>query len=287
MTTLGLVLVAGPGPVAGWNQASEWFAELEEFGCGAIWFTDHLFFPTDTPDSLTMAAVAAAATERCRVGTAVLQLPMRQVAWVAKSVATTERIAPGRVVLGVGVGEHADEYAAAGATFAARGRALEHSLSELRRLWTPSADWMTQRPQPGPIPIWVGGRAPQVLRRVATSAEGWMPMFVSPEGFARRSADLDVLLDQGQRDRSSVTRALLSLVAVTDSKWSEADARGFASSYFRVPAGAIDHHVIAGEAHHVASRIQEFSSAGVEHLAILPASPDPRRTYMTVRDAFD
>lgn len=284
--TLGLVLPKGPGPVGDWPDAGRWFRTLEQDGCGAIWFTDHLFFPHPTPEALTMAAVAAANTSSCLIGTAVLQLPLRQIASVAKASATIAALAPDRFILGLGVGEHREEYALTGAPFGGRGRALDAGIEQLRNLWSPTDEWFVQKPAPGSLSLWLGGRSEQSITRAASIGDGWIPMFVSPEGFQRRSTLLDQLLADALRSPDAVRRAMVVLISVDETAWGGAEARSWTESLFRAPSGAFDRHVVTGSASRCAAVVQEYLDAGAEHVAILATSPNPARCYHAVSEAL-
>jgi alkanesulfonate monooxygenase SsuD/methylene tetrahydromethanopterin reductase-like flavin-dependent oxidoreductase (luciferase family) len=285
-TGLGLVLPKGPGPVAEWPRAAAAFAQLESDGCSAIWLTDHLFFPVNTPDALTMAAVAASATNKCLIGTGVIQLPLRQVAAVAKSSSTLSALSGGRFVLGVGIGEHSEEYERAGATFRSRGIALDRGIAELRDLWSPGDSWFEQHPAAPDIPIWVGGRSERSLQRTAEQGDGWFPMFISASGFARRSTQLDELLVGAGRDPTSLQRAVLVIASVNSPQWSADDARSWATNLFRADPQAMERHVITGSAHQVASALAAFRDAGAQHVAVLIASDEPLKDYKSLAEQW-
>jgi probable F420-dependent oxidoreductase len=119
--------------------------------------------------------------------TGILIAPQRQTVLVAKQAATLDRLAGGKLRLGVGLGWNRVEYQAMGMSFEERGRRLEEQLVLLRRLW--SEDSVTFRgeldtvigagiappPLQRPIPLWVGAVAPPALRRVGRLADGWLP----------------------------------------------------------------------------------------------------------------
>lgn len=279
---LGLVLPKGPGPVADWPEAAAAFAQLESDGCSAIWLTDHLFFPADTPDALTMAAVAASATTDCMIGTGVIQLPLRQVAAVAKSASTLSAISGGRFILGVGIGEHSEEYDRAGSSFRNRGAALDRGISELRELWTPGDSWFEQHPAAPNTPIWVGGRSERSLQRTARTGDGWFPMFISAAGFARRSTQLDSLLVDAGRDPATLQRAVLVIASIDQPEWSGDDALAWATEHFRADPQALKRYVITGSVGKVADTLAEFREAGAQHIAVLVASDDSLRTYRSL-----
>jgi len=135
----------------------------------------------------------AAITTRLKLATAVIVLPQRQTALVAKQVAEVEVLSRGRLILGVGIGWNRVEYEALGTSFTNRGKRIEEQIAVLRALWTQEVvdfrgrwhriDRAGINPPPiqRPIPVWMGGgwdrqkRAivEPALRRIARIADGW------------------------------------------------------------------------------------------------------------------
>ena len=129
----------------------------------------------------------AGLTERIELVTGILILPQRQTALVAKQAAEVDVLSGGRLRLGVGVGWNEVEYDALGEDFSMRGRRQAEQVALLRRLWTeelvtfdgefdtiPDAG-LNPMPVQRPIPLWFGGGADSVLRRMARLGDGWMP----------------------------------------------------------------------------------------------------------------
>jgi probable F420-dependent oxidoreductase len=129
----------------------------------------------------------AAVTETLELVTGVLILPQRQTALVAKQAAEVDVLSRGRLRLGIGVGWNPVEYEALNEDFGSRGARSEEQIEVLRALWaqptiTYHGRWHTisdagiePRPVRGGIPIWIGGTAEPVLRRVARIGDGWLP----------------------------------------------------------------------------------------------------------------
>ena len=137
---LGLVLPTFPQDAASLLAPASLAATCrgaEDAGAGALWACDHLFWHRPALECLMALGAAAAATERAALGTCVLQLPLRSAAVVAKQAAALQHLCGGRLVLGLGVGNHEGEYEAAGARFASRGRDLDRGIDELRAAWMP------------------------------------------------------------------------------------------------------------------------------------------------------
>ena len=135
----------------------------------------------------------AAITERIQMTTGILILPQRQTALVAKQAAEVDVLTGGRLRLGVGIGWNDVEYEALGEDFSNRGARCAEQIRLLRMLWTQEVVNFQGRyhqvthaginplPVQRPIPIWFGGGAPQVVRRLARLGDGWFPQF-QPDG---------------------------------------------------------------------------------------------------------
>jgi len=107
---------------------------------------------------------------------------------VAKQAAEVDVLSGGRLRLGVGVGSSQVEFEALGESFPDRGRRVEEQLEMMRLLWTRelvtyAGRWHRVpdagiRPLPvqRPIPVWMGGESPVVLRRAARLADGWITL---------------------------------------------------------------------------------------------------------------
>ena len=135
----------------------------------------------------------AALTKSLELVTSVIILGQRQTALVAKQAAEVDVLSGGRLRLGVGTGWNHVEYEALGEDFHNRGRRSEEQIELLRDLWTQEVvsfkgRWHTVThaglnplPTQRPIPVWLGGRAEAVVRRVAQIADGWFPQFAPGE----------------------------------------------------------------------------------------------------------
>jgi len=118
---------------------------------------------------------------------AVIILPQRQTALVAKQAAEVDILTQGKLRLGVGVGWNPVEYEALGKNFSTRGRVIEEQIEVMRLLWsqeivsyqgqfhTITEAGLNPLPLQRSIPIWMGGSADVLLRRVARLGDGWFP----------------------------------------------------------------------------------------------------------------
>ena len=135
--------------------------------------------------------------------TAVIILPQRQTALVAKQAASLDVLSRGRLRLGIGTGWNDVEYEALGENFHDRGVRSEEQIDLMRKLWSEETidydgRWhkitdagLNPLPVGRSIPIWLGGMAAAVIERVGRIADGWFPFFnpdLAPQLEAMREA---------------------------------------------------------------------------------------------------
>lgn len=139
---------------------------------------------TPWADPWVAIAAMAAATGRLRFVTNVYVLPMRPPFAVAKAVGTAAVLSGNRVVLGIGMGWNADEFAALEQPFGRRGKRADEMLEVLAKLW--AGGWVEHHGEfydfdkvemsPAPterVPVYVGGLSEAALRRAARN-DGWI-----------------------------------------------------------------------------------------------------------------
>ena len=140
------------------------------------------------PDPLIWMAFVASATRTIKLGTAILLLPQRNPVITAKAVATLDHLAGGgRVLLGIGVGWLAEEFAALGVPFEDRGARTDEYVAAMRALWSQERAsfqgrfvafqdvFCRPRPPGRRIPIIVGGDTKAAARRAGRIGDGYFP----------------------------------------------------------------------------------------------------------------
>jgi probable F420-dependent oxidoreductase len=157
-----------------------------------------------------------AALTKLELVTSVIILPQRQTALVAKQAAEVDVLTGGKLRLGVGVGWNPVEYEALGMDFHTRGRALEEQIEVLRLLWsqevvsyqgqfhTITEAGLNPLPIRRSIPIWLGGSADILLRRVARIGDGWLPQGKPDDEMRATLERLRSYVSEVGRDPSSV-----------------------------------------------------------------------------------
>ena len=147
---------------------------------------------------------------------AVIILPQRQTALVAKQAAEVDVLTGGKLRLGIGVGWNPVEYEALGMNFQARGRVVEEQIEVMRLLWsqevvsykgqyhTITEAGLNPLPIRRSIPVWLGGSADVLLRRVARIGDGWFPQGQPDDHMRRLLERLISYIREAGRDPSTV-----------------------------------------------------------------------------------
>lgn len=186
------------------------------------------------PDPLIWFAYVASTTTRIRFGTGALVLPEHQPVVLAKSAATLDHLSGGRLMLGIGVGEIPEEYAAVGMNFGDRGRRMDEYIDAMRVLWRDdeasyagryvSFDRVECRPWPvrRAIPLHIGGSSAAAIRRAGARADGYFP-FVPPGAdplveLPRVIAEVRAATTAAGRDPDSIEITAGSARTVDDAK---------------------------------------------------------------------
>jgi len=246
----------------------------EAAGFDSIWAGDHLKCPAPVLDATACLAAAAAVTERAELGTSVLLLGLRQLAWAAKQIATLQHLSGNRLRLGVGVGgEFAQEYEAAGIPLAQRGARLDRALELLPSYLAPGTENSLEPSAPMP-PVLVGGRSDRAVERAARFGDAWLPMWVSPGTLAQRGERLAELAELAGRPAPRL--ALLVLARVDEGR---ARARTQAGAHLQGQYGMgleqVERWTAFGGADQVAEFLAGYAEVGVSEILLLPMGERP------------
>ncbi len=195
------------GPFIEPDAAAGFAKAAEDAGFESLWTVEHVVVPSNyespypyspdgkmpggedspIPDPLIWLAYVAAATERIKLATGILIVPQRNPVVLAKELATLDRMSAGRLLLGIGVGWLAEEFAAIGVPFADRGARTDDHIAAMRALWTEDKatyhseftnfDECVLRPRPAQavLPVHVGGHTAVAARRAGRIGDGFFP----------------------------------------------------------------------------------------------------------------
>jgi probable F420-dependent oxidoreductase len=278
---------------------------LERLDFDSAWFGDHVVFPRDYPaymstewmDAVTCAIAGLAMTSRLSFGTDVLVAAYRNPVLLAKMTATAAQLSGGRLMVGLGSGWLAGEFEALGGpSFAARTPVLEEYLQVMRALFETEGpvthagkhirfDAIHFGPRPArPPALLVGGNHPNAIRRAALLGDGWHPLFMGAEDYARGRGEIERVRAVEKITRPFVfsysapqTRILPDGAPAIRTASSHERPEDHESSY--APASPLDaggRQRFIGTSAQLCEDYALFAEAGVEQMLVRPAVPlDP------------
>jgi probable F420-dependent oxidoreductase len=255
----------------------------ETLGFDSVWAGDS---PVARPrtDPLLVLGAAAAATDRVTLGTAVLLPALRHPILLAHQLATVDRLAEGRLVVGMGGGfpnpQTEAQFAAVQVDFGTRISRLTESVDAMRALWSStgvsfqgkhfSFDDVTIMPRPvradGP-PVWLAGSGDAALRRVGRLADGWLPYSPSTQIYAREPAAI----------ARPVTAGLYATVCLDDDpEHARKRLRDHIERYYNAPLEFIEsiQAMFAGPPGDAAAWLRAYVEAGAQHVVVRLAADD-------------
>ncbi|MCO5194722.1 MAG: LLM class F420-dependent oxidoreductase [Anaerolineae bacterium] len=217
----------------------------------------------------------AAVTHTIEFTTGIIIAPQRQTALLAKQAATLDAISGGRLRLGIGTGWNKPEYIALNQDFHTRGKRSEAQIDLMRKLWTQRLvtvkdEWhdipdmgLLPMPVQRPIPIWLGGAADPVIRRVAKLADGWIPFFRRPQSAESYLAKLDGYLAEYGRNRADIgIEAIINFKDGNRRQWRDLIAQWEALGITHLVLHTMGIGLDSAEKHIAA--IHEFAEAAID-----------------------
>ncbi len=219
----------------------------EELGYESLWSFERFLYPEQPQspypashdgslqenyktmlDPLHTLSFVSANTSRIALGTSILVMGYRNPVLLAQSLTTIDVLSRGRLRVGLGQGWSKDEHDAAGVSMkdrAARGDELLQVLKAM--LTTDPVEFQGkffQVPksivQPKPVqkphpPIYLAAYTPGAMKRVATFADGWMPVGIPIDGMAQMMEGIRGMAQEVGRDSSVLKLVVRANVQVT------------------------------------------------------------------------
>ena len=259
-------------------------AGLDHVCCG-----DHVSFFTGAGfDGLLHAAMMAALNPRLAVHTGVYLLPLRHPVLVARQLADLERLWPGRLVFGVGIGgedrhEVQHLWRRPGNTGEADGRVPHRAPpAPERRAAPPSTESSSISTRPSsrlrpaaPTPIIVGGRSDAAIRRAGRLGDGWLGIWNSPRRFAQA---VDLAAQEAERvGRPDPPKRHAMQVWCGLARTREAARAALApamESFYQVPFERFERYSPYGTAEDVAEFLAPYVEAGCSAFNLIPQAVD-------------
>lgn len=271
------------GPRATRATIVDFARRMEALGYDSLWVSDHVVIPreydsrypynpsgklgwTEMPllEPLSTLLFVAGVTERVKLGTTVLVVPMRNPVLHAKVMATLDHLSEGRLIFGAGVGWLKEEFDALDMPFDHRGARTDEFLQVMINLWTkddPSFEGTYYRvgnvasfprpvQQPHP-PIWIGGNTDPALRRTARLGDAWHAAGATPEQIEEAIPKLHAYARAAGRAPASIPITLRTGLRGDD-----------------------DAEILA--------RLRRYQALGVAHICLETSNRDMDRAYATL-----
>jgi len=211
-------------------------SKAEQLGYDSLWLAEHPILPVnsetpwpgsddgkipkkyaDTADPFVALGRASAVTETLLLGTGICLVPERNPLILANEVATIDMYSKGRFQFGIGAGWLKEETEIMGGDFAHRWTQTKESVMAMKELWTKTESEYhgkyydfppvysfprpVQRPHP---PIFLGGHAKNVFKRIVDWGDAWMPNRINPQDIEAGKMEIENLSKEVGRDPSEI-----------------------------------------------------------------------------------
>ena len=274
------------------DRLLEYARVAEGAGFQALSANDHLVYGRPWLDGPTALAAVLTRTGQMALATTVTLPVVRGPVALAKSLATIDLLCGGRLVVGVGPGSSARDYAAVGVPFEERWKRLDEAVQALRALWLGegppfrgefySTEGLTLKPyptqRPGP-PIWIGSwGSPAGLGRVARLGDGWLASAynTTPEAFAEARRTLAERLRTVGRDSGRFPNAIATMFFyITEERaTSERIVREVLSPTLKRPEEELRERLLVGPAEECAQKLAAYRAAGAQRIFLWPVEDE-------------
>ena len=210
--------------------------KAEEVGFHSFWLPEHAIIPVHTTsryggtpdgsipefmndmgDPFIGLARASATTSTIMLGTSVCLIPEHNPLVQAKQIAALDYYSGGRFIFGIGAGWLREETEIMGGDFDHRWSQAREAVEVMKELWTKDEaeyhgryyDFPPVKVFPKPArkphpPVFLGGSARNVFKRVVAYGDGWMPVRASADDIRAGRATLDELAQAAGRDPGSI-----------------------------------------------------------------------------------
>jgi alkanesulfonate monooxygenase SsuD/methylene tetrahydromethanopterin reductase-like flavin-dependent oxidoreductase (luciferase family) len=264
-----------------WPELLAMARSAETVGFDSIWLGDHLLYdlpgvgPRGPWEVWTSLAALATVTERVELGPLVASTGFHAPAMLAKQAATVDAISHGRLLLGLGAGWNAREYAAFGFPFDHRVDRFAEAFTIIRSLLRDGevdfdgtyyrAERCVLSPPPtraGGPPLIVGSTRPRMLSITLPHVEGWNVWW---SDFGNTADGFAAVRDRVGEAAHAIGRDPASLLAT-------------AAVLVQLPGGEgrlmgdYSHRAVQplrGDATEVAGSLVALAAAGAQHLQLV------------------
>ena len=273
----------------------EYTETADRLGFRALSVNDHLLFPRPWLHGPTALAAVLARTGQMALATTVTLPVVRGPVALAKSLAAIDLLSGGRLVVGVGPGSSARDYAAVGIPFEERWKRLEEAVRAMRAFWlregSPfkgefySTEGVVLEPypaqQPSP-PIWIGSWGSEAgLRRTAHLGDGWLASAynTTPEEFASARGRLIEHLHAAGKDANRFPNAIATMFFFVTEERAAAEriVREVLSPTLNRPEEELRQRLLVGPAEECAEKLAAYRAAEIQRIFLWPVENELRQ----------
>ena len=266
-----------------------------------FFIADHISFHTGMGmDGLINAATLTTLAPDMKVLVGVYLLALRHPVAVARQLSSLSASAPGRIILGIGVGgEDRHEMEICGVDPARRGIHTTHAMRALKGLMSGEScsyecDFFAYedaliKPAPKPaIPLLVGGRADAAIKRAALEGDGWLGIWSSTARYASVVQQIDEIAARHGRQVDRWQHGLQIWVGTGANK---KEARRFVAEgmeeFYRVPFEKFERYSPYGSAQEIAEYLIPYIKLGAHTLNLAPRGPSEEMCIETIAEVSD
>lgn len=273
----------------------EFVQRCEQLGYDSVWTAEAY-----GSDAVTPLAYLAAVTSNIKLGTGIMQIPGRTPAMCAMTMSTLDVLSGGRALVGLGLSGPQVIEGWHGVPYGKPARRVREYVEILRKIWAREAPVSYrgeeyQLPYTGPgatglgkplksilhtrqLPVYLATMGPINIRATAELADGWLPIWFSPQRMHLYKPDLEIGLKRAGRTWADLDICANATVLITDDVKSGFAAMKPNLALYMGGMGAREvnyHNQTARKYGYVeaAERIQELYLAGRKQEAI-EAVPD-------------
>lgn len=274
-----------------------------------VWVIDHLLtapglYGTSWLEPLETLSYAAALTDKAKLGTGILVLPIRHPVMLAKEIASLMHLSNERYIFGIGPGWYPPEFESTGTDISERGRRTDEIVEAVKLLLSqPNASFngdfytfndVTIEPRPRNLPeVWVSGGsrvpdpeyhdvpeiAPSVLRRIG-KADAWLSRCSGTQEFLLRDwENVKKYLGEINRDPSTLRFAHCNFIQMSPGKTRQ-EALADQEENARLAFGThrsyehLQECYLLGEVDHQVGRLTELAEHGMDYVVLGPITDD-------------
>ncbi len=271
------------------REAKQEARNAEALGFDHLSTGEHIMFHGPVANNLVSLAAAAGATDRIKLMSGIVLVPLYPPALLAKQVAVLDVVSEGRFSLGIGVGgEFPKEFDAVGVPVEERGARTNEALEVIDKLLTEknvsfdgqftTLDGVSISPrgiQKPRVPIWVAGRKDVAIKRAARYAEGWMPYMYTPEMMAESMDKVATFTEEAGRPEGSVEGGIYIFTCVHEDRDTALDLANqqLSKQYNQDFSNLVQKYTIAGSPEDCVARVQEYIDAGATTITFSQGCP--------------